>query len=188
MSDTEEALSEVVQEAVATDTPTMAEISQYKTAQEAYRKILLKDLPVPGAPDEGAKERVNKFHEESVGDLNDQELMKIMGLLTGFLAYAEWELAKSDVEQAIAYSVRDFSLAHVMLQAPKTYTSVKEREAWSKEKPVCTESQAEYLQSYAMFTYLKGLAKSLERKFFVCSRELSRRQARPDSEKRGFTT
>ena len=170
------------------NTPTTEEISKYKTAQEAYRKVLLKDLPIPRAPDEGAKERASKFSEESVGDLNDQELMKIMGLLTGFLAYAEWELAKSDVEQAVAYSVRDFSLAHVMLQAPKTFTSVKEREAWSKEKTVNVESQAEYLESYAMFTYLKGLVKSLERKFFVCSRELSRRQSRPDSESRGFTT
>lgn len=151
-------------------------IDDYVTAQRALIEIGNLHLPIPRQVSDEEKLTAEGFQDETVADLNDQQLMRYLGLFTGFQAFAEWEVAKADVNHTCSSSTHVFVLSDILLSAPD-YNSVKEKEAWSRKQPQMIAAEASSLRTEAKLTLLKALAKAYEKKSALCSRELTRRMA-----------
>lgn len=154
----------------------MSDIDDYVTAQRAQEAINQLHLPIPRQVSDEEKREAEDFRDERVGDLTDQQLMKYLGLFTGFQTYAEWEVAKADVNNTCAESTHMFTLSSTLLTAPD-YNSVKEKEAWSRNQESMILVEMANLRTSSKLTLLKALAKAYEKKSALCSRELTRRMA-----------
>lgn len=151
-------------------------VEDYVTAQRAMVEISNLHLPIPRQVSDEEKVTAEGFQDERVADLTDQQLMRYLGLFTGFQAFAEWEVAKADVNHTCAESTHVFVLSSVLLSAPD-YGSVKEKEAWSRSQNQMIQAEASSLRTEAKLSLLKALAKAYEKKAALCSRELTRRMA-----------
>jgi len=153
------------------------EIRDYAATQFALSEIEKAKLPIPRDPSDSEKEKAEQFNEDDITNISDEDLMKYMSLFTGFQAYAEWQLARAETDVSCSESTEDFTKAELLLQAPKGFSSVKEKESWVMSKPSMVQVEADRLRRTAVYQMLKALAKGYERKANVCSRELSRRLA-----------
>jgi hypothetical protein len=151
-------------------------VEDYVTFRRAQESIEQLHLPIPRQVSDEEKITAESFNDSRVGDLNDQELMRFFGLFNGFQAFAEWEVAKADVNNTCASSAHLYDLSGTILTAPD-YNSVKEKEAWSRQQSVIIQDELATLRTSSKLTLLKALAKAYEKKAALCSRELSRRMA-----------
>lgn len=154
----------------------MSDVVDYVSSQRAMSEIEGLHLPIPRQVSDEEKNSAEGFQDESVSDLTDQQLMRYLGLFTGFQAFAEWEVAKADVNNTCASSTQTFVLADILLSAPD-YNSVKEKEAWARKQAQMVTLESSSLRTMAKLTLLKALAKAYDKKSALCSRELTRRMA-----------
>lgn len=158
--------------------PRNAASSGVRASRRTRRRLENSGIPLPPEPDFEAP-----MLPRDITSLDDQALMELFVELTQHAEYLAVTLAEAVIDERAAEEDKTAAEARGAVQhsGEKTVAAAKARTA---STPDVQEAAARLSDAYAYRKLLEPIAQRMDTRAAVCSRELSRRQARSDREGR----
>jgi len=142
-----------------------------KTLRQAEKYVDNLRLPLPRKP--GAE----LDWPDNLADLGERELGSILTLLSGWLSYAVYHLAREETNLENFTQGYDIKMKQHIYRSGNDYATVTGVKAAVGQLPEMIDLQRKIQRAKAKVTVISSLVRGYESKYAAASREISRRKS-----------
>lgn len=144
-----------------------------RALQESMSFVIGKKLPIPKnwSGEDGLEQL--EFPND-LSNLSIEELGELMGIWTAVMAYAQYEVARTDIEKTAKWNRYEFERKQIYLELVDD-TTMNEEQRKSKAYTVTAQLRSDFEVAKAKYVLVNALMGAYSKYYQALSRELSRR-------------